>query len=441
MAWAWQQTDENTGSTTLSVTLPSGTGRKIFFILAWEYSGKTTISSIDFGGSTPTLISDGTNTADVPDTNNNTAAGYYFDIPDAWTGAKTLTITFAATVTKNVTIANTYTGIATGNADVVQTYQSAGSSISANTLNITPTATTGVIISGAGTSSNINWTPGTGETERGDGKSGGNGGCGTEKGHTSSAANSTTQTSGINGRYQQWNSAWSEASGSTNVEILAKVDPLTLATLAANVNAETNISAKVDALSLVTYAANVNLGVVIAATTDALILTEYVAGINAAVNINSNVHALAINTFTANVSLGVTVAATTDALALTTYTANINAGTKIAAGVDNLGLVTYAANVNAAINVNATTAALIVATNIAGINAETNIAAGVASLTLAEYAATIAIGGNRDINATTFPMVLATYNATIAAGAPLTNRRSGSGSMMRYQMRRRGRGR
>ncbi len=321
MAWAWKQTDENTGSTTLAVSLPTGTDRKIFFILAWEYSGKTTISSIDFGGSTPTLISDGTNSADVPDTNNNTAAGYYFDIPDAWSGSKTLTITFAATVTKNVNIAVTYTGLATGNADVVQTYQSAGSNITANTLNITPTASVGLIISGAGTSSNINWTPGSGETERGDGASGGNGGCGTEKGYTSNAANSTTQTSGIAGRYQQWNSAWSEAAAGTNRDVAVTVVNLSLTPNNTSGNRTVNVS--VVNLTLTPQNAAINRTRKIDVTVSNLSLTKYNTTINRARGVNAGFSSLSITPLATTVTRVRNVNVGLVSLSLTKYNATI----------------------------------------------------------------------------------------------------------------------
>jgi len=345
MAWARIQTDAVGDSTTLTVNLPAGTGRKIIINVQCEDTGTITISGFTFGGSNCTLISDGTTNADptIGGSTKNYGYGYYFDIPDAWSGNKDISITFSETITDMVMHSAIYTGLNTGNADVVKKFNSV--SVLTNTLNITPTASVGVITAGAGQGDPGTWTQGAGETEIQDTQQTSMSGCFAEKGYTSTAANSTTQTGSNIRRFVQWNAAWGEVAGTT---INAGVGTLSLVANNATITAATNITAGVDALSLVANNVNVNAATNVQGTTDALVITEYPTVVSLAVDIAANSVTLSITMYPAEVSLDVGVLAVAVALAITTHPATVtlpSGGTDVLATKQSLVIIPHAATI------------------------------------------------------------------------------------------------
>ena len=190
----------------------------------------------------------------------------------------------------------------------------------------------------------------------------------------------------------EWNVTFS-----SNVNVEAGVDALTLTEFQSSVNAETNVNANADELTLTTYQASVLLGADtnILANVHALTLVENQASISLNVDISATTHALTLIENQANVNLAIDIAANTDALTLTEHQASIltTSNTNINAGVHELILVGIQANINAGIS----------------------ITASVDALSLTEYSATVSFipDTNVDINANVHELDLISYQSNI----------------------------
>lgn len=183
------------------------------------------------------------------------------------------------------------------------------------------------------------------------------------------------------------------ASVSLDVGVGATVAALALATSAASISVATDVQAAVDALSLTENQASISYDVGVSAGVDSLALTENQASIAHDINVNGAIATLTLTENQATISLGVDVQAATDALTLTEQQASIANDVNVAGAVDALILTEFQATVD--------------------ITSDTNVNANFATLTLTEFAADRAF--DVGISPVTVDLTTTTYAATLSA--------------------------
>lgn len=205
---------------------------------------------------------------------------------------------------------------------------------------------------------------------------------------------------------------------SSDTEVSAAAESLTLTTNAASVAFDVGVSAASDALTLTTHAATVAYGVHIAANAEALTVSTYTATITEDIGVSATTGNLTLTTNAAAVSFDVNVSAATDVLTVTTYPASLSQATEIAAQTAAVSLTAYPAAITYDVAVEATTAALSVSTYAATIVQSGAIAAQTASLALTTQPATVSL--DVGISAGADSLTLTTNAATIEYGVDVS---------------------